>query len=197
MRRALSEGQKVVKCIGFDATEDHRVKGGGGTYATPKNMNIAPDPELPHYKDRYIFRYPLREWGLDRKACGKIIVDAGLPLPPKSACFFCPAMRLVEIERLRVLDPAQYQLALAMEDLYRSGRHFRGDNFYTVNAVRKDTKEKESFECFANDAADARAQFRRAFDDTAQPYRYEVRVSPSVRGLGRDMIWGLLETTTA
>jgi len=28
--------------------------------------------------------------GLDRSACGRIIVDAGLPLPPKSSCYFCP-----------------------------------------------------------------------------------------------------------
>jgi hypothetical protein len=185
----------VVKCIGFDATEDHRVKGGGGTYAVPKGMNIAPLAGLPHYKDRYTFRYPLREWGLDRAACGRIIVDAGLPLPPKSACFFCPAMRTIEIMRLRVLDPMQYALALAMEDLYRTGRHFRGDNFFTVAALRKDTGEKEKFECFAQDEAAARLQFRVAFNDTAQPYRYKVRVSPAVRGLGRDRSWSLLETT--
>lgn len=37
--------------------------------------------------------YPLIELGLDRSACAQIIRDAGLPVPPKSACFFCPFHR--------------------------------------------------------------------------------------------------------
>jgi hypothetical protein len=156
-------------------------------------MNIAPMAGLPHYKHRYNFRYPLREWGLNREACGRIIKEAGLPLPPKSACFFCPAMRTIEIMRHKHLDPAQHALALAMEDLYRTGKHFRGDRFYTVTGERKDTCEKVKFECFADDQVGARNQFRIAYDDTVQPYRYVVRVSPSVRGLGRDRIWSLLD----
>lgn len=63
-------------------------------------------PGLPAHKDRYEIRYPLREWGLTRRDCGKMIADAGLPVPPKSACFFCPAMGCpamgdIEILRLR------------------------------------------------------------------------------------------------
>jgi hypothetical protein len=189
MRRAWDSGQKVEKCIGFDATEDHRIRGGGGTYAVPKKMNIAPMKGVPHYRDRYTYRYPLREWGLDRRACGRIITEAGLPLPPKSACFFCPAMRLIEIERLKVLDPAQAELALVMEDLYRTGHHFRGDDFFTVTAERKDTKEKVTEEIRANDKADARQKFRQAYSDTVKPHRYKLAVSPSVRGLSRDKTW--------
>jgi hypothetical protein len=34
--------------------------------------------------------YPLIELGLSRTDCEKIISDAGLPVPSKSACFFCP-----------------------------------------------------------------------------------------------------------
>jgi hypothetical protein len=189
LRRTWESGLKVMKCIGFDATEDHRV-GGGGTYATAKNLNIAPDPDLPDYKDRYDVMYPLREWGLDRKACGQTIVDAGLPLPPKSACFFCPAMRGIEIERLKVLDPDLYQLAVEMERLYRTGKHFRGDNAFTVKAVRKDTKEKVELEMTGVDVADVRNQFRQLYDDTARPYRYKVRIYPAVPGLGRSHAWG-------
>lgn len=74
---------KVRKFIGFDATEDHR------TFADGKGIKICPEKGLPDYGDRYQVEYPLREWGLDRAACGKLIVDAGLTLPPKSACFFC------------------------------------------------------------------------------------------------------------
>lgn len=172
-----------MKCIGFDATEDHR------TYATGGNIRICPDPDLPAYPDRYVMRYPLREWGLDRATCGKIIVDAGLPLPPKSACFFCPAMKPAEIEVLRQTDPVQFALAMAMEDRYRKGKHFRGDNLFTVKAKRKDTGETVEAKFTAATIADARQQFRAAFDDTARPYKYAVSVSSAVVGLGRDFAW--------
>jgi len=34
--------------------------------------------------------YPLLDLGLHRSDCRRIIADAGLPVPPKSACYFCP-----------------------------------------------------------------------------------------------------------
>lgn len=34
--------------------------------------------------------YPLLELGLSRLDCQRIITAAGLPLPPKSSCYFCP-----------------------------------------------------------------------------------------------------------
>ncbi len=34
--------------------------------------------------------YPLFELGIDRDGCKKIIDCAGLPIPPKSGCYFCP-----------------------------------------------------------------------------------------------------------
>lgn len=181
-----------MKCIGFDATEDHRV-GGGGTYADAKGLKICPMPGLPAYADRYTIRYPLREWGLTRQDCGRIISAAGLPIPPKSACFFCPAMRLIEIERLKVLDPELYALAVEMERLYRDGRHFRGDNAFTVKAVRKDTKEKVELEAYGTDLASVRDQFRVAYNDTVRPYRYIVQIYPAVSGLSRNSAWGDFE----
>jgi hypothetical protein len=34
--------------------------------------------------------YPLLDLGLHRRHCSELIADAGLPVPPKSACWFCP-----------------------------------------------------------------------------------------------------------
>lgn len=121
--------------------------------------------------------------------CREIIKAAGLPVPPKSACFFCPAMRQIEILRLATVDPELYLLAMEMEKLYRGGHHYRGDTFCTVKAVHKETGEKVSYECFADDIAGARVQFRAAYGDTVSPYRYKVRVYPAVPGLGRSFAW--------
>ena len=63
-------------------------KGGGGTYQVSDKLNICPAEGVPHYKDRYDVFYPLRDWGMDRAACIEEIKSVGLPVPPKSCCFF-------------------------------------------------------------------------------------------------------------
>ena len=45
-------------------------------------------------------RYPLREWGWSRDRCIARIEAAGLPVPPKSSCFFCGAIRPDEVRAL-------------------------------------------------------------------------------------------------
>ncbi|MEW1837425.1 phosphoadenosine phosphosulfate reductase [Nonomuraea angiospora] len=37
-----------------------------------------------------LIEYPLLDLGLRRSNCEHIIMEAGLPVPPKSSCFFCP-----------------------------------------------------------------------------------------------------------
>ena len=44
--------------------------------------------------------YPLIEWGYNLEKCKQIITDAGLPLPVKSACYFCPNQKPLEVEAL-------------------------------------------------------------------------------------------------
>jgi len=172
-----------VKLIGFDATEDHRTFASGGA------GNICPDPELPRYGQRYEIRYPLREGGMDRAACIRTIADAGLPVPPKSACFFCPASKRDEIDRLAEDEPKLHLLALEMERRYRAGQHFRGDCVYSIKAVHKITGEKAELEVTATSDQEARAKFRHVYDDTARPYQYKVAVSKAVVGLGRTFAW--------
>lgn len=90
---AWQRGEKIIKCLGFDAEESHRAR---------------------FENDRkYHWRYPLLEWNIDRDACIDIIRSAGLPLPGKSACFFCPNSKPHEILSL----PADLlQRALVLED---------------------------------------------------------------------------------
>jgi hypothetical protein len=49
-----------------------------------------------------MFIYPLQVWGWHRIECARQIALAGLPVPPKSSCFFCPAMKAAEVEALPV-----------------------------------------------------------------------------------------------
>lgn len=81
-RESWKRGQKVVKLIGYDAgPKDAR------------RSKIADDA-------KYTYLYPLREWVWDRERCVAEIERAGLPVPPKSACVFCPATKPEELEEM-------------------------------------------------------------------------------------------------
>lgn len=84
--------------IGYHAGEQRRANNAGKT------------------KHSYELWYPLIEWGIDGKGCERIILEAGLPLPPKSACFFCPSSRLSEIADLKNNHPELWKRIVAMED---------------------------------------------------------------------------------
>lgn len=60
--------------------------------------------------------YPLLELGLRRTDCQRIILDAGLPIPPKSACWFCPMKRPSEWHELRRTQPVLFERACRLED---------------------------------------------------------------------------------
>ncbi|MEV8033941.1 phosphoadenosine phosphosulfate reductase [Streptomyces sp. NPDC086182] len=67
---------------------------------------------IPH--ERVV--YPLLELGLRRTDCQRIITRAGLPLPPKSACWFCPMKRPAEWHELRRTQPELFDRACGPED---------------------------------------------------------------------------------
>ncbi len=94
-QRAWKNGKKVTQIIGYDAGEPQRAK----TYTN----------------DKYDFFYPLIEWGWGRDECVDAIQREGLPLPGKSACFFCPSMRKPEVIRLSKEHPELFDRAVAME----------------------------------------------------------------------------------
>lgn len=88
-------GYKIKKFIGYDANETHRA-------------GIKEDK-------KYTYSYPLIEWGWDRKDCIDAIKRAGLPLPGKSSCYFCPANKEAEIREINILYPDLMARAIAME----------------------------------------------------------------------------------
>lgn len=76
-KAAWAAGEKVIKCIGYDADEPQRAK---------------------FYEDKkFTWRYPLLELDMGRDECIATIQQAGLPLPGKSSCFFCPNSKIPEI----------------------------------------------------------------------------------------------------
>ena len=67
------------------------------------------------------------EAALDWAVCARMVIAAGLPVPIKSACYFCPASKPWEVMWLAAEHPDLALRAVQMEDRYRSGRHYRSD----------------------------------------------------------------------
>jgi hypothetical protein len=101
----------VVKAVGLDAGEDHRLTW-RRTAAKPSGR-----PSREEWLDRhyFVYWYPLMDWGYDRERCKEVIRVAGLPVPMKSACFFCPASKKAEILWLRDHHPELLERALRIE----------------------------------------------------------------------------------
>lgn len=67
-----------------------------------------------------IRRYPLLELGLNRTDCMGIIQSAGLPVPPKSSCYFCPFHSETVWSEMRRDEPELFAKAQQLEDLVQN-----------------------------------------------------------------------------
>ena len=69
----------------------------------------------PSLDDVQILGFPLIDLRLTRADCQNVIEDAGLPLPPKSACWFCPVTSHAEWVRMANEKPEQFERACQLE----------------------------------------------------------------------------------
>ncbi len=84
-RRCWDRGGRVIKLIGYDASSRDTAR-----HAHAVGME---DP-------RFEYQYPLRDWQWPRERCEERIAEEGLPIPPKSSCFFCGAIKPDEVREL-------------------------------------------------------------------------------------------------
>lgn len=66
--------------------------------------------------------YPLLERGIRRIDCARIIRSAGLPVPPKSSCWFCPFHRPETWHDMRRDQPELFEKACQLEELLNRRR---------------------------------------------------------------------------
>jgi len=106
-------------CIGISTDEFQRV---GNKRAEPY--------EAPHY--------PLITLGLDRQQCMNVIAQAGLPVPPKSSCFFCPFHRPQVWAEMRRDEPELFDRSQHLEDVLNERREMLGkDSVYLTRFGRR------------------------------------------------------------
>lgn len=103
-RRGASAETPALVGIGISLDEAHRINARG----------VEPYEHLS---------YPLVGVGVEtglrmtRSDCARLIADAGLPVPPKSACYFCPFHRRAVWAEQRRSHPDLFEKSAELEDL--------------------------------------------------------------------------------
>lgn len=87
---------RVVKAIGINADEDHRINKWSSD-------------------DRFEQVFPLVDWDIGEAEAADAVKRVGLYMPGKSACFMCPNSKASEVVRLYEEHPDLYEKAIAME----------------------------------------------------------------------------------
>lgn len=85
--------------------------------------------------------------GLDRSACAQIIADAGLPVPPKSSCFFCPFHKATVWADMARDEPELFAKSAHLEDtlnVRRSGLPCPGAGKYPAEAAHADPDDEDA-----------------------------------------------------
>ncbi len=129
----ISRGQKtvgVMQWIGISLDEAHRMK--------------------PSRKAWALHRYPLVDARLRRHDCLRWMQAKGYPVPPRSACIYCPFHSDAEWRRLRDKEPEEFNKAVQFEkDLqsvkartdYQSGVPFLHNSLVPLDEVDFRTDE--------------------------------------------------------
>lgn len=70
--------------------------------------------------------HPLIDLEMSRDDCEKIILSAGLPIPPKSSCFFCPLHSVKKWKELHETRPELFSLCVDLEKMINDRRSKNG-----------------------------------------------------------------------
>lgn len=117
-QHGATEQNKATVYIGFSTDEFQRA-----------NRKRAMPYESPEY--------PLLDLGMDRTACEAVIYEAGLPVPGKSSCFFCPFHRKQTWREMRRDQPELFEKSVYLENLLNERRRADGKTpVYLTDAGR-------------------------------------------------------------
>jgi hypothetical protein len=110
LREHGAKEEKAVVAIGISLDEFQRMK-----------PNL--DPATMEWKQN---AFPLIDLRMTRQDCINVIEQAGLPVPPRSACFFCPYHSLQKWQDMRQNEPELFQKSVDLEKLINERRAEHG-----------------------------------------------------------------------
>ena len=99
---------KIRRFIGYHADETSRLF---------DKTTRQPILQIGNYHNSY----PLVENGINQARCIALILSENLPIPPKSACFFCPSRKPTEVKKLpdELLERGKLIESVAMAGVHR------------------------------------------------------------------------------
>jgi 3'-phosphoadenosine 5'-phosphosulfate sulfotransferase (PAPS reductase)/FAD synthetase len=97
-RRGATRRDPAALGLGISIDEHHRIR-----------------PAFDERSPAQVREYPLADRNLTRRDCQALISSAGLPMPGRSACWFCPFHSLDEWRTLRRETPELFAQAVQME----------------------------------------------------------------------------------
>lgn len=116
-RRGASRKKTGVVGIGISVDELHRAK----------------DSRILHQTHEF----PLLDLRLTRADCWEVIKKAGLPVPPKSSCWFCPYKKKSEWQEMATHEPEMFARACELEVKLQAKRVVLGkDRIYLTDALK-------------------------------------------------------------
>ena len=107
--QSQERGVKLVKLIGYDSSP----------------ADIRRSKKVKREDADFLYSYPLQDLGWTREDCIARILQEGLEVPIKSACFFCPASQKWELWWLAGTHPDLFMKALEIEHTAMTGKHSR------------------------------------------------------------------------
>jgi hypothetical protein len=131
VQAAIASGRAIHKLIGYDdsaADRKRSVKTTAGRLKVVQQIEerrscgkapLADQWEAAHMTNVYM----LQDRNLSRPMLPAIVQSVGLPVPVKSACFFCPASRPEEVVELKLTHPELFERALHIERVAQGGKH--------------------------------------------------------------------------
>ncbi|MEV5944677.1 phosphoadenosine phosphosulfate reductase [Streptomyces sp. NPDC051994] len=121
-RRGATADNPAVIGIGISVDEIHRAN----------NRRTEPHE---------IITYPLLDLGLCRTDCARIIREAGLPVPPKSSCYFCPFHRPETWHEQRRNEPELFEKSCQLEELLNRHHNELGKDHVFLTRFNKPLRE--------------------------------------------------------
>jgi hypothetical protein len=113
------------------ATKENRAVIGLGISLDELQRMSSDDPDLVSTKE-----YPLIDLRLTRQDCINIIQRAGLPVPPKSSCWFCPFHTITRWRAMKEHETELFERAVALERTKNEHRHALGkDSVWLTRAL--------------------------------------------------------------
>lgn len=120
---------------------DQWIMAHGATAETPATVGIGISTDELHRaktndprRPWALNRYPLLDLRMSRQDCVRVIASAGLPVPPKSSCYFCPFHKMSEWQRMKREEPGLFERSVALETMLNERRRRLGkDSVYLTS----------------------------------------------------------------